>query len=52
MKIKRTESNIGYGKVDGYLVRIDCPKEKGNLIAEAITAVLIVAGICGWLLFL
>lgn len=52
MKIKRAESNIEYRKINGQLIRIDCPKEKGNLVAEAVAAVLIGAGIYGWLLFL
>lgn len=52
MKIKRPESNIEYRKINGRLIRINCPKEKGNFVAEAIAAMLIVAGIYGWLLFL
>ena len=52
VKINRKIDSIKYGKINGQLIRIDCPEEKENFIAEAVAAVLIGAGICGWFLFL
>jgi len=53
MKIRnRNDSRIEYGKVNGYLVRIDCPPEKPlGRREQVVTVFVIVAGIYGLCLF-
>lgn len=42
MNIIRKQDRIFYGKVDGYLIRLDCPPEKGISRTEQVVTVFVI----------